>query len=90
MPNAPAVCIDPVAASGRSRRARFKAARREPSGVCLETRTDQLSTADKLCAGPNDMFLCSRIRENSEAFHGYAPNSHESGYPQLKPLGLES
>ena len=90
MPNAPAVCIDPVAASERSRRARFKAARREPSGVCLETRTDQRSTADKLCAGPSDVFLCSRIRENSVRIHGRPPNSHESSDSQLKPLGLQS
>ena len=24
----------------------------------------------------------SRIRENSDAFHGIAPNSHESGYKE--------
>ena len=33
------------------------------------------------------VFLCSRIRENSDAFEGVAPNSHESGYLQHTPLG---
>lgn len=44
MPNAPAMCIDPVAASGGSRRVRFKAARREPSGICPQFGTEQRST----------------------------------------------
>jgi hypothetical protein len=31
----------------------------------------------------------SRIRENSDAFHGIAPNSHESGY-RIAPNSHES
>jgi hypothetical protein len=33
-----------------------------------------------------EIFLCSRIRENSVRFRGRHPNSHESGYSQHTPL----
>jgi hypothetical protein len=65
-----------------SRWVRFKAARREPSGVCPLNLTEWGSTATEAC-GPS---LMDRMEDASETrLTGAAPSLHASLKGKLKP-----